>query len=416
MSQAAGDQVLAAASSPGYTRGVLNRIIAALLVLGFAACSASGKPAPGRDLPGGPPANAAEAVPADLNGVLEPIRAEHGVPGMAAAVIRGTEIVALGATGVRKAGASERMTSADQFHLGSCTKAITATLLATLVDEGKLTWDTTVAAALPHLGERIHPQYRGATLRQLLTNTAGLPEHLYKDGLWLKLRAHRGTPTEARKLLTETVLSWPPEHAPGTRYVYSNAGFSIAGYIAEYATGTPWEELVRERIFAPLGMKSAGFGPPGSADRVDQPRGHDANGAPVEPGPLADNPVAITPANHAHANLSDWARFAGAHLRGAQGHDVLVPAAMYEVMHTPAEARPEGGAGYAMGWLVVEGGWAGGTVLNHAGSNSLWYAAVVIAPSKDFAVLVATNQGGPAAVKATDAAISTLIQKYLFGK
>jgi CubicO group peptidase (beta-lactamase class C family) len=395
---------------------VHNRFIAVLFLLGLLACSGNEKLAPRKNEPGGRPANATQGAPGDLSAVLEPIRAKHGLPAMAAAVVRGTEVVALGATGVRRAGGTERVTSADKFHLGSCTKAITATMLATLVEEGKLTWDATVADALPHLGERIHPQYRGATLRQLLTNTSGAPEELRKDGLWLRLRGHQGTPTEARRLLTETVLSWPPEHAPGTKYEYSNAGFSIAGYIAEHVTGSSWEDLVRARIFEPLGMESAGFGPPGSADTVDQPRGHHANGTAMDPGPFADNPIAIAPANHAHASLSDWADFAIAHMRGAQGHDVLVPAATYQVLHTPTEAKPKAGVGYAMGWLVVDAGWAGGTVLNHAGSNTLWYAAVVIAPRKDFAVLVATNQGGPAAARATDATVSTLIRKYVIGE
>ena len=66
-----------------------------------------------------------------------------------------------------------------------------------------------------------------------------------------------------------------------------------------------------------------------------------------------------------------------------------------------------------MGWIVAERDWGSGTVLNHAGSNTMWYAVTWIAPKKDFAVLVACNQGGDEAEKACDEASSLLIQEFL---
>ena len=71
-------------------------------------------------------------------------------------------------------------------------------------------------------------------------------------------------------------LSRPPALNPGVRYEYSNVGYIIAGAVAERCTGKSWEELLRSEVFTPLGMTTAGFGPPGEAGArpADQPRAH----------------------------------------------------------------------------------------------------------------------------------------------
>ena len=78
----------------------------------------------------------------------------------------------------------------------------------------------------------------------------------------------------------------PPEFAPGSRFTYSNAGYVIAGAVLERVAGKPWEQVVREDLLAPLGIRSAGFGAPGEAGADDQPRGHERRGeawVPLEP-------------------------------------------------------------------------------------------------------------------------------------
>jgi CubicO group peptidase (beta-lactamase class C family) len=289
---------------------------------------------------------------------------------------------------------------------------MTATLCAMLVEEEKLRWDSRVGEIFPDLAPKMDPGFRGVTLEQLLTNHSGAPNGLDRDGLWGKLRAFQGSPVEARQILTEGVTKFPPEAPPGTKFIYSNAGFSIAGHMAEKVMGKPWEELMREKIFKPLHMDSAGFGAPGSKSSVDQPRGHDENGNAVEPGPRADNPVAIGPAGIVNCTVADWAKFIALHLRGDEGDARLLKAETFKKLHTPA-ADPE--QKYAFGWGVTSRPWAGeGTrVLTHSGSNTLWYCVVWIAPEKDFAVLVACNKGGQDATKACDEASWALIQDQL---
>lgn len=329
----------------------------------------------------------AATPPKDVSALLTPIIQKHDVPGIAAAVVRNGETVAVGVAGVRTRGKSDKIATADQFHIGSDTKAMTALLCGILVDEGKLKWDQTLGETFPKLKKSMHAQYHAVTLEQLLTHRGGAPGDLAKDELWGRLWQHKGTPTSARRLLLQGVTSKPPEAAPGTRYIYSNAGYSIAGHMAEQVTGKSWEVLTREKIFRPLGMTTAGFGPPGTRRKNDQPRGHKADGSPVEPGPGADNPVAIGPAGIVHCSIEDWSKFVAANL--PSGKTKLVKPETLEKLHTPAPGSPK----YAMGWIIADNQpWAAGPALTHGGSNTMWYAVAWLAPNKDFAVLVACNQ------------------------
>ncbi len=377
-----------------------------------------GKPdgeSPGRP-PGGAPENSNQASPSGdlprrkLSEILRPIREKHDIPAMAAALVGPEKVLAVCADGVRRRGAEQKVTVEDRFHLGSCTKAMTATLLARLVEEGKLSWDAKPAETFQDLGG-IHAGWSGVTLMHLLTHRGGAPENLDADGLWGKLWTHAGTPTEQRLALVEGVLRRAPVAEPGAKYLYSNAGYAIAGAVAERREGKGWEALMRERLFEPLGMKSAGFGAPGKPGTLDQPRGHTAAGKPVEPGPGSDNPAAIGPAGTAHATIGDWGKFISLHLRAGRGKPALLRPESFARLHAPPAMAD--GADYAAGWIVTTRPWTKGPVLTHAGSNTMWYAVAWLAPESGFAVLVAANQGGDAAAKACDEAAAAVIRDHL---
>jgi CubicO group peptidase (beta-lactamase class C family) len=211
--------------------------------------------------------------------------------------------------------------------------------------------------------------------------------------------------------LVQGVLSQVPGAAGA--YVYSNAGFAMVGAMAERRTDTAWEELMQQRLFAPLGITTAGFGAPGDADAVDQPRGHHAGGRVQEPGRGADNPAAIGPAGTVHLSLADWAKFVALHA-DASGCALLAPETMAK-LHTPGDGP---GEKYAMGWIVAYRPWAKGgedgegLTLTHGGSNTMWFVVVWIAPERNLAFLAATNKGGNDAVRACDEVIGALIRHH----
>lgn len=351
----------------------------------------------------------------DLADRLEAIRAKHDLPALAGAIVSGDKLVALGVTGVRRHGKPERVTHDDRFHLGSCTKAMTATLCAILVEEGTLTWTTTIGDVFPDLRERMHEGYRGVTVEQLLQHRGGVPGDLRADGLWARLWQRKGTPVDQRRELLDGVVTKAPAHTPGTTYEYANGGYAIAGAMLEKLTGRPWEQLITERLFTPLGITSAGFGAPGEADGSDQPWGHNLKrtlllkqkAEPVAPGPAADNPPGIAPAGTVHMTIGDWGKFVSLHIMKEKHPSRLLKAESFAKLHTP----PDGGD-YALGWGVARRGW-GGTVLTHGGSNTLWFCVVWASPEKSFAVLAATNIAGDEATKAADEAARAMIERFL---
>ena len=349
-------------------------------------------------------------MPRDLSPLIAPILERHELPGMVAAVVEGERTVGLAAAGVRRRGSPEKVTVDDRFHVGSCTKSMTATLCAMLVEEGKLSWETTLGGTFPELAESMRPEYREVTLEQLLTHRGGMPSNVDRGLLFWHLRRLVTTPTDDRRSLLEGVVTKAPASEPGTKHLYSNTGYAIAGHMAEQVTGKSWEDLMRERVFERLGMSTAGFGAPGRADVVDEPRGHSVSGQPVEPGPLADNPPVIGPAGTVHCSIRDWAKYIALHLRGAQGDAKRLKPATFTRLHTPVGDQPPR---YAMGWGVARRDWGEGDVLTHAGSNTMWFAVAWLAPRRDFAVLVASNQGGDEAEKACDEAAWALIRDWL---
>jgi len=338
----------------------------------------------------------------DLAELIAPIRGRYEMPAIGAAVIRQGQLAALGVDGVRKVGDAARVQPDDLWHLGSCTKAMTATLIGRAVAAGHLQWTTTVGAALAGLRDGMHVDARAITIEQLLQHRSGLPAQP-KTSQWLELFRFEGTDRQARREVAESMLGEAPEARPGSRFLYSNAGYMIAGAALEQATGKSWQSLMRTELCKPLGMTSVGFGPPGRDLRVEQPWGH----LPTPNGPkpmFHDNPPSLGPAGTVHASLRDWAKFVGLHLDGMHAGKELLSAEVLARLHQPNKAR------YAMGWVVTTRDWASGPVIWHNGSNTMWFAITWIAPELRFAVMVTCNHGEGA--KACDEVAAACIRRF----
>lgn len=327
-----------------------------------------------------------------VRNALTMVRDRHHLPGVAALVQQDGNVVAELAIGVRAQGHAEPVTTSDRWHIGSDTKAFTSTLIARLVEQGRMRFEDTLAQSLPALAGRMHPAYRDVTITQLLSHTSGLPALTDDKELPTFLAALKVSPDlrAQRASVAATYLTQPPASKAG-EFVYSNVGYIIAGAIAEARTGKAWEDLVREQIFAPLGIVNAGFGVPGTPGKVEQPQGHNATPAgfvPFDPGnPDGDNPLALGPAGTIHMALKDWMLFAQDHLDGERGRGRLLKPESYRRLHTPV-AGP-----YALGWGVKPGPDGVPLLITHTGSNGFWIADVRIMPKKNLIVLFAANAG-----------------------
>src|SRR5690348_1702311 len=122
-----------------------------------------------------PGSSEGDNAPVNVDAILQSMLGRGGERfGIAAAVLRGERIIAQGAAGVRKRGSAEHITLDDRFHLGSCTKAMTATLVAMLVEEGKLNWSTTLGELFAGTVKPLHPAWEKVTVRQVLAHRSGL--------------------------------------------------------------------------------------------------------------------------------------------------------------------------------------------------------------------------------------------------
>jgi CubicO group peptidase (beta-lactamase class C family) len=336
----------------------------------------------------------------DLGPLLRPLHEEQGLPAVAAAAMKQGAVVAAGAVGARKLGDPAAVTVADKFHIGSCTKAMTATLAAVLVEQGKLRWSDTLAGAFPERAAKMQAAYRGVTLELLLNHRSGAPANGTNFG------RPSGTVTEQRLAYMDSVLEHVPATEPGSAYAYSNAGYIIAGAMLERITGQPWERLMQERIFRPLGMASAGFGPAAKPEAADQPWGHVFKGGKFEPR-YGDNPAALGPAGTVHCAVLDYLKFAGLHAsRGARPARFLTAASLGK-LHQPAPQQD-----YAFGWVVVTRDWAGGPALTHNGSNTMNFFVVWVAPRIDFCLAAATNCFSEPVPKLLDGVAAELVRKF----
>jgi CubicO group peptidase (beta-lactamase class C family) len=326
----------------------------------------------------------------DLAPMLQPILADSKLPSIAAAVVIGDKIESTGATGVRKLGDPTPVTVNDKYHLGSCTKTMTAALTAMLVKEGLLTWQTTIGEVLKG---GVHKEFKGVTIEQLLAHVGGFAGECPPE-IWAQAYADQGklSPTKQRQKFVKALLDRKPDYVPGTKSIYSNQGYAVAGVMLETLAKKPWEDLMREKIFKPLGMTSAGF----RAPKPDQPWGH-KDGTPVAPEPHGDNPDAIGPAGTVHASIGDWAKFARYCLQNKD-----------EKLHSTLKNSGNHGVG---GWLVQDMPALGGHCLQMIGSNTMWMAVMWVLPGKNMAIVVTTNSGAANAFETCDKVVAKLLQE-----
>lgn len=314
---------------------------------------------------------------------LEALRAGINTPAMAAAASRaGGRSVAF-ATGLRAIGHAERVTTSDKWHLGSITKSMTATLVARLAQAGRISWDDTIGGVLGASISDMRTEYRDVTFRHLCSHRAGLQGNIEMADLVRFPRTSSDSRAD-RVAYARLGLLQAPAGPKEATFVYSNTGYVIAGAMLETKMGATWEALIQQHVFDPLGMASAGHGPPGTAGAYDQPLGHAPNAAGMmEPQAPdngdSDNPVALGPAGRVHANFEDVLKYLTAHC--AQRENFLNRAS-WQTLHTP----PFGGP-YAMGFSRQ------GNALWHNGSNTLWYAEVMFDQSRGIVAAAAANDG-----------------------
>lgn len=335
----------------------------------------------------------------DLARFVHDERLAQQLPGLAAVIVRSEGPPRVYVSGERRIGKGDLIAAADRVHLGSLTKAITATMIGALCEKQVMTFETTIGQTFAELSTRIHPAYRDVSVRHLLTHASGVQTFgTIQSMRWLS--ALKGTPTEQRYAFVERVLAVPPRFEPGSRHEYSNAGAAIAGAMAERIGGSPYRQLVQRLVFGPIGGQAA-FGNPGlSGD--PQPWGHiqTLGGAVTEVAPtnaFYTTPLAIEPGGDGSPSMPDYGRFLQLHLRGLRGRDDVLKATTIQALHGKGAPNRPTVQGPGMGWNVMPRD--GVASHEHFGSSGAYVAYATIQPSRDIAVAAFTNLGGRAGLR-----------------
>lgn len=339
---------------------------------------------------------------------VERVVEEWRVPGVAVAVVRDGEVVMARGFGERDVEKNLPVTEHTRFAIGSATKAFTSTVLAMLVDEGKLDWDKPVREAWPAF--RLSDDYATAHLsvRDLVTHRSGWPRH---DLAWYGATGDRAEMMRRLRYLEPTA-------GIREKFQYNNFMVVAAGRVAEELTGRTWEELVRERIFGPLGMKESTF------SVSDMASGDCAIGYVKEEDRIEATPYrnidAMGPAGSINSSAADMARWVLLHLSdGAVGGARLVSAGQMQQLHAPVVVVPADGGGiprpdeivntcYSPGWFVSS--YRGRLLVEHGGNIDGFSALVAMLPRDNVGIVVLANRGG---VLATSAIAYTAFDRLL---
>ena len=344
-----------------------------------------------------PKVSASDDRPGQVRALVRAIRTDHRLPGLAAALIRNSGDVVSGVDGVRRWGGAEAIALDDLFHIASCTKSMTATLAAIAVHRRLLDWSTSLAEVVPELGVAVRPEYRGATLEQLLAHAARMPPFTQPDAqrvAWMN--GLSGPPIEQRLEFLRVVLSTEPPNEASGNGGYSNVGYVAACAMLERVTATAWEDLLRRDLTEPLGLRRLGFGYPASPSSPHQPHGHATIDGRIEVlpfDPARELAVCLRPAGAVHVSIGDLARYASDHLNGLTGRPALLPTNVYTRLHSPL---PGSTSVFTLGWGVRQDDRLGRLHFG-AGSGGWFFAQIWIAPERDAAIVVASNSGDAAA-------------------
>ena len=216
------------------------------------------------------PAHAADPDVARLDAAIHDTAERYELPGIAVGVIADGEVAHVRTIGETVAGSGERIRPDTLFKIASNSKAMTATVLARLVQAGRLRWDDPVVEHLPHFAMHDPWVTEHMTVRDLLVHNSGLPEGGGDLMLWPE-------PNDFTRMdITRGLRHIVPAYGFRAGYAYDNLLYVVAGEVAAAAGGASYEDLVRREVFEPLGLGGCRIGEFDRASlSVAQPHWHD---------------------------------------------------------------------------------------------------------------------------------------------
>ncbi len=318
---------------------------------------------------------AAAPLPSDavIRAGLQEFLAAAAAEGFTGAVLvaRADTILLEAGYGTLVPGGSQPVTPTTVFTTGSITKQFTATAILVLQERGRLS----VRDSLGEYIENVPDDKRGITLHQLLTHTAGFPGAIGDD------RERVG-----REEYVQRALATPLAFPPGSRYEYSNVGYSLLAAVVEIVAGASYERFLHEALFVPAGMQDTGYRLPAwEPARLAHGVGDDGGdwGTVVEHAIGGDGPGWNLLGNGGiHSTVSDMFRWH----RALHGESILPAAAKQALV---GRYTDEGGSWYGYGWSIEDTPW--GELVTHNGGNPYFFADFLRFPAADVVIYYTTS-------------------------
>ncbi len=326
------------------------------------------------------------AAVAKLEVLAQQVIDRGDVPGMSIGIVQGDEVVYLKGFGVREVGKPDVVDPDTVFQLASCSKPVAATVVAGLVGDGVVSWDSRIAEIDPQF--QLAEAYPTAqvTIADLFAHRSGLPGDAGND-----LEA-LGFP---RDEILRRLRVVPPAYSFRAGYSYSNFGLTAGALAAARAAGKPWEDLSEARLYQPLGMSSTSSRYGDFLSRADRAALHvKIDGA--WKAAVQRDPDAQSPAGGVSSSARDMTRWLRLQLGDGmfEGKRIIAADALAR-SHLPVTARGDDPVThvpgfYALGWAVAYG--PQGVILGHAGAFSAGArTGVTLSPGARLGIVVLTN-------------------------
>jgi CubicO group peptidase (beta-lactamase class C family) len=363
------------------------------------------------------PLLAQQGPPADLDEYVGRAMKTFEVPGMAVAIVKDGKAVLLKGYGVRKLGEATPVDENTLFGIGSNTKAFTAAALATLVDEGKISWDDPVYERLK--GFEMYDPYvaKEMRIRDLLCHRSGLGLGEGDLMFW----PHT---TFTRDEVVYRLRYLKPKTSFRTTYAYNNLMFVTAGQVVAEVSGKSWDDYLREKIFSPLGMTNTNTSATAFKEGVDWAMPHSKVEGKLQPIPVEnlDNAGPAGSINSSVTDMSKWAlmqlnrgKIPGTETRifsenasqemWAQQMIIPVRPAPPEIHNLQAHFL-----GYGMGWGLRD--YKGKKLVGHSGGVAGYVTRVMLVPEENLGVVILTNAEEDVAFESV---LDHILDSYLGG-
>ena len=333
----------------------------------------------------------------DLSTLASEVQTDSKLPGLCLAYAQLGSAPKIAVTGLRNTlNPNGFIGSDDRVMVGSIGEAMTATLIARLVDLKKLDWQQTLSQLLP--GMKMQDAYKNITIDQLLHHQSGLPTNvILSEADVNQIDSEDDTPTLIRKAYVSRILGEPPVETSVFQAKSSPVDYSVLGYVAEAHIRQSYEWLMDRFVFQPMKLNTALIAPIGSEDQFGSRNaidGHLQSDFGYSPTQFVETKLdwMTAPAGTAiSCSIGDLLKFAEFHLKGLTGDPEILTEASYQHLHSILGTDPTDKT--ACGWNVDPAFAGGEPCQSNRGTNGMYYAEMTIWPKTKTVIVAFTNAG-----------------------